>query len=543
MGPKKRADPALSGGSGPSAIGWVFASVRRFAATLAALGRWRRFLVLFAAGALVNLALPPVGFVPALYLAVPVLLWCLGGATGWRGAFAMGWWFGFGYFVIGLYWIGGAMLVSAGQHAWLIPFSTLGLPAFLALFFGLAAIPTVWATQGLSRALILTVALGAAEWLRGHLFTGFPWNLLGQAWTGPDILLQGVSVFGIYGITVLALLSASLVSLLAAPRGLRVITLVAAGLALPALIAAYGAVRLAGSPPVGKDFVPGVGLRIVQAGIPQKEKWQRRFLSRNFARHLAMSAKDRPAWITHVIWPETASPFAIGDHSGPTDAAAKIVPAGGALITGMIRRKRQPGLQIWNAALAIDAAAGVLARYDKAHLVPFGEYVPLKQWLPIEKITAGNVGYTAGPGPVVWRLPGLPPVTPLICYEVIFPGAVTPPKERPDWLLVLTNDAWYGNTAGPHQHLALARIRAVEEGLPVVRAANTGMSAVYDGYGREWRRLALSTAGVLDSRLPRKPGKVPFYVQNAILLVVAFLLLSLLAYTSRKIDMSTYETP
>ena len=485
-------------------------------------------------GAGLNLAMAPIEFWPAFYLALPPLIWVLAGAASWRSAFATGWCFGFGYFAFGLFWIGNAMLVEAGQHAWMIPFAALGLPAFLALFFALAALPTLFARDHFSRALFLATSLGAVEWLRGHVLTGFPWNLLGQAWTGQELLLQGVSLIGIYGITFAALLSGCMLAVVAQRQSKTIFLIIGIAIALPVGTASYGFFRLAHAPEVGKDWVPGIGLRLVQAGIPQKEKWQRRYLIRNFQKHLSLSLRDRPGWISHVIWPETASPFPFDTHEGARKAATKSVPQGGLLISGMIRRQYEPTRKIWNSIVALDGKGQIRANYDKFHLVPFGEYIPLKNWLPIEKITAGRLDYSAGTGPVSWQLGSLPVVSPLVCYEVIFPGQVSVDMPRPKWLLVLTNDAWYGRSSGPYQHLILAKLRAVEEGLPVVRAANTGISAIFDAYGREWSRLDLTESGVLDTRLPKAPVGSTVYVQYSNLLVVAFLLLTLLTWIFRK---------
>ena len=251
----------------------------------------------------------------------------------------------------------------------------------------------------------------------------------------------------------------------------------------------------------------GVGLRLVQAGIPQREKWRRDLRNRNLLRHHELSTENRPDWVSHIIWPENAATFFLADDEPRRLALAQAVPRGGLLITGAPRRAVGP-LRIWNSAFAVDERGTVLAQYDKFHLVPFGEYAPFRKFLPVDKIAHGMTDYSAGSGPNTLHLPGLPPVSPLICYEVIFPGAVLDRADRPAWLLNLTNDAWYGKTAGPHQHMAISRVRAVEEGLPVVRAANTGISSVIDPYGRVLGSLPLDTTGTLDSRLP-KPVKDP----------------------------------
>ena len=506
------------------------AFVRSLGARLGALAGWRGRAAGFLAGAVATLALPPAGILPALYLTIPVLLWMLAGRTSRKAAFGLGWWFGFGYFSVGLYWIGNAMLVFSSKHAWLIPFAALGLPAFLAIFTGCATLVASIARHPLSRALLFIVAWCGLEWLRGHVLTGFPWNLIGSAWAGSDALLQSTALIGIYGVSLVALLSACLLAVaLDTPARARI------GLALVSLMVVAGPwiggqMRLSGAPATGTAMVEGVGLRLVQAGIPQREKWRREFRNRNLLRHHELSIENRPDWISHIIWPENAATFFLADDTPRRFALAQAVPSGGLLITGAPRRAVGP-LRIWNSAFAVNDQGTVVAQYDKFHLVPFGEYAPFRDFLPVDKIAHGMTDYSAGSGPKTLHLPGLPPVSPLICYEVIFPGAVLDPADRPAWLLNLTNDAWYGKTAGPHQHLAISRVRAVEEGLPVVRAANTGISAVIDPYGRVLGSLPLDTAGVLDSRLPKpvqgltvygRFGDLPFLVLMLALLAGCF---------------------
>ncbi|MBV8095190.1 MAG: apolipoprotein N-acyltransferase, partial [Acetobacteraceae bacterium] len=207
---------------------------------------------------------------------------------------------------------------------------------------------------------------------------------------------------------------------------------------------------------------------------------------------------------------------------------AGIAPKSGYVITGVLRANPPPGpvMQIWNSTEAVDAKGDIVARYDKAHLVPFGEYIPLRELLPFRKITAGGIDFSAGPGPRTITLPGIPPFSPLICYEAIFPGAVVDEENRPAWLLNLTNDAWYGRTAGPFQHLASARTRTVEEGLPMVRVANNGISAVIDSVGRVRTRIDLDMIGYLDVNLP-SPGNRTFYSRAGDWTLLALVLLGL----------------
>ena len=488
-------------GDGPGAT--LARADARFAARLAALGPWSRRLTLFLAGGAATLALPPVGAWPILYPCFWILLRLAdhaaeGGSR--RASFGVGWWFAFGYLAVGWYWIANALLVYSDRLWWMTPFAALGLPAAMAVYYGLASLAVRPLSPGLPRALALAAAFVAADWLRGLLFTGFPWNVWGYVYADNPWLSQGAALVGVYGLGVLALASAALAA--AAPRlagRARAGALLAAA-AIPLALAGYGGARLAGAPDP-TTALQGPGLRIVQAGIPQREKWERRYAERNFNAHLQLSVEDRPDWVKAVIWPETAAAFFLADAAPARQAIAAVTPPDGLLITGAPRRGEDPpGLR--NSLLALDGSGAVIAHYDKAHLVPFGEYVPLADWLPIEKIAQGGSGYVPGPGPRTLDLPGLPPVSPLICYEVIFPQGVTDAQARPAWILNLTNDAWYGETAGPYQHLQHTRLRAIERGLPLIRAANTGISAGFDAYGRELGRLALNAAGTLDLRLP-----------------------------------------
>ncbi|MGY8958441.1 MAG: apolipoprotein N-acyltransferase, partial [Alphaproteobacteria bacterium] len=435
--------------------------LRLLARWLETLQGWRRYGVVFVLGAVATLALPPAYVSPILYIVFPAALWALGGAQTNRQAFLIGWWFGFGYFLAGLYWIGFALLVFAEKHAWMLPFAVLGLPAVLAVFTGLAFQIAARARTLLTRVVLFVVAWSALEWVRGTILTGFPWNLIGQSWTGSDAMSQSAALYGVYGLSFVVLASASAAALLVdkSKRVRRIALAVALGVPLAAW--AGGAVRLSNAPVAGDAVVEGVGLRIVQASIPQTEKWKAEFKERNLRRHMALSLKDRPDWVTHVIWPEMAATYYVETDPEMRRLLSRAAPPAGWLITGAPRRD-ETGLH--NSAIALDSAGSVVGVYDKFHLVPFGEYVPFRDYLPIEKITHGSGGYSPGPGPRTIRFPGLPPVSPLVCYEVIFPGAVMDREDPAEWLLNLTNDGWYGATAGPYQLLAIARLRAIEEG-------------------------------------------------------------------------------
>jgi apolipoprotein N-acyltransferase len=505
-------------------------TVSAIAERLAALSGWRRRGTAFLAGGVATLALPPAGVLPALYLAFPVLVWMLGGARTNRAAFGTGWWFGFGWFTASLYWIGNALLVFSDRHAWLIPFAVLVLPAFLALYTGLAGLIARIGRNPLERALWLAAGWTAGEWLRGVLFTGFPWNLVGYAWMASDALMQGAAVVGAYGLSLMAVLSAALPAALVMNG--RQVRLSAAAIAALVLVLPWvgGAARLAIAPPLGTADQPGIGMRIVQAGIPQRAKWRRDLRERHLGENLRLSVENRPDWVTHILWSENAATFFIEEEPAYRAAMARATPLGGLLITGAPRRVAEP-FQIWNSVFAVDVHGAVVGHYDKAHLVPFGEYMPLRDYIPVEKVAHGAIDYSAGKGPTTLHLNGLPPFSPLVCYEAIFPGAVLDRADRPAWLFNLTNDAWYGATAGPHQHLAIARLRAVEEGMPLVRAANTGISAAFDPYGREVGRIGLERRGVLDFHLPEPLGTVPPFGRFGNLIPGALVVLLTVALT------------
>ncbi len=482
------------------------------------LAGWRRVGTCFVLGCLATLAMPPVGLLPVLYICFPALVWVLAGCRRRRDAFGVGWAFAFGFFLVGLYWINNAFLVSAGQYWFMVPLAGLGFPAFLGIFGGVATAIAAAARGTVARALALAAAWAAMEWLRGTILTGFPWNLIGHSWTFSDAMIQTAAWVGLYGTSLAALISCTLpAGLQGASRRMRA-GLVAAALAIPALAFVTGALRLSAADEAGQSG-PGIGLRVVQANVPQKEKWVRQLRERNFRRHMDLSTADRPDWVRVVIWPETATPFFFEEHLAARARAADMLPEDGVLITGTPRRRLRP-VMLLNSMVAIDKTGAVLATYDKFHLVPFGEYVPLSSVLPLPAIAASGIDYSPGPGPQTLSPAGVPPFSPLICYEVIFPGAVADRDDPPSWLLNLTNDAWYGSSAGPHQHLAISRLRALEEGVPMVRAANTGISAVIDSYGRVLERLPLNESGVIDARLPapapgitayRRVGEVPFF--------------------------------
>jgi len=490
--------PALGAAGGMAAL----------AARLRGLTGWRQAAAAAVLGVAATAALPPLHVVPSVFLAFTGLVWLLETADEaerpLRHAFLLGWWFGFGHFVTNLYWLAFALLIDAAQFGWMVPFAVFGLSGVLALFTGAATAATAATrARGLARILTLAVAWTAGEWLRGHILTGFPWNLIGTVWAGTLPLMQVASLVGLYGLGLLTVLVASLPATLASVAQRRWL-----GSALAvALLAAgwgFGALRISDADTADTAY----RLRLVQPNVPQSLKWDPAQREANLAKTLSLSRSPGFESRTHVIWPETAVPFVATDfnESGPAlrRSLATSVPPGGLLLTGAPRAERgaEGRLLLWNSLHALDAAGSIVATYDKFHLVPFGEYVPLRAILRFAKVTVGTVDFSPGRGLETLALPGLPPASPLICYEAIFPGRVVVPEPRPAWLLNITNDAWFGLSSGPYQHFAAARFRAVEEGLPLVRAANNGISAVVDPYGRIRVQLELGDTGVVDANLP-----------------------------------------
>lgn len=495
-------------------------------------------------GGLAALSMPPVHAVPILFPAFVGLYWLVQSADRPRAAFFVGWAFGFGFFGGGLYWIGNAFMVYAARHAFLAVPAVAGLAALLGLFVATVC----WAQRSVVRnrfagtggVLIFAALWAFSEWLRAWVFTGFPWNLMGSVWAFSDAMIQPAAFIGTYGLSLITVVVCCYPAVTAESEPTRNTGLhwrpLVVGIGVMAALWLGGTVRLSGAE---TGFVPDVRLRLVQPNIPQSQKWTPDLRSGHVLRQLDMSlngdggSQSPPtAEPTHVIWAETAVPYVLSQNPALINLLARAAPVDGSLITGSLRSgvvsSGAGSMSFRNSLFAIDAAGDVLSTYDKVHLVPFGEYIPFRDYLPIEKLTAGAGQFTPGTERQPMELPGLPPFSPLICYEVIFPGAVVPAGSRPSWLLNLTNDAWYGLSSGPYQHFVSARLRAVEEGLPVVRVANTGISGVVDGYGRTIQALPLGEAGVLDARLPTAVAPALYAVhQNLVPLSLSIVLFGL----------------
>lgn len=458
------------------------------------LGRKPTHLVLFAAGALYALAFAPFYYWPVIFASFPIFYALLVSSANCAQALWRGFFFGYGFFMAGTWWISKALLVDAEKFGWMLPFSVLGLSAVMALWF----IPFAYLVYRLRARMSPLLFAGlwvVIEYARSYGIFGFPWNLAGYVSMASLTMAQGAALVGVYG------LGFALVWLGLLPtywiQGKRAGML--ASIAAVVLISAacvYGADRLH----VRTAFTD-VMLRLVQPNVPQEIKGTREgaeVASIALGRLTAMPAQGKAPDV--IIWPETAYPYNVR-----SDMPVLVPGFKGVLLTGAVRAEGyRPEIKIWNSLVALSPGGDILATYDKHQLVPFGEFVPLRSVLPLDKITPGDLDFSRGEGVKTLDIKGIPPFSPLICYEGIFPALAADPNHYPDWLLNVTNDGWYGVSPGPYQHFDMVRMRAIEQGLPLVRVANSGISAVIDARGRIVQEIPLATQGYIDVRLPKK---------------------------------------
>jgi apolipoprotein N-acyltransferase len=524
-------------------------------ANLRGAGRALAALIL---GALSVLAFAPVHAWPVLFFTFGGLMWLLDGCYAQdarleerlKAAGFVGFCFGFGYFLAGLYWVAEAFLVEPWRHGWLLPFVMTALPGGMALFFAAAAALAMllW-LPGAGRAFAMAIAFALAEFARGHVLTGLPWNLVGYALLGGLPLMQLAALFGVYALSLLSVLLFTAPAALFAPRATRLAggfgAWTLAGLLILMLAIGYGwgAQRLAAAALDGT----GLRLRIVQANIDQAEKWRPENSSEIFRDYLALTRGGGASGLDGigvVIWPETAVPFLLADVPDALSAIAAVLPKGTVLLVGSARLAGERDAQgtrvrerVYNSLLVIDDQGRVAGNYDKIHLVPFGEYLPFQDFLEslgMMQLTGVRGGFSVGESARLLVVPGAPPARPLICYEIIFPHEIAAPT-RPGWLINVTNDAWFGSSAGPYQHFHQAQVRAVEQGLPVVRAANTGISAVIDAYGRVRAQIGLGERGVIDADLPEIAPPTP-YGQFGIILEITALVVAAVSWLACRLS-------
>lgn len=481
----------------------------------------KSLLLLFAAGGLMGWFHAPYDFWWLSFLVFPLLGLGVATATSTRQAFVRGWCFAFGYFIFGLYWIAHALFVDIAQFWWALPLAVAALPMALAIFWAVAAAVThKWGGRGLPQILCLAAILGLMELLRGYIFTGFPWLLLGYVWVEVAPVRALAASVGTYGLTIWALLLALLPAVLFTQFARRD-RVPAAFIAVLLLLAP----ALVPPAPVLEDR-GSLSLRLVQPNIAQALKLDATSRYMNFMRLLELTKS--PGSPKLVVWPETAVGFRLSEEPEVRSRIAAALPPGSMLFTGSVRFDERG---FHNSVEALDGAGQILGFYDKSHLVPFGEYIPYRDYLPFDPV-AGGVDFTPGNGVETLQVADIPPAGPLICYEVIFPGKVVNRRNPPVWLLNVTNDGWYGFTHGPYQHFAISRMRAVEEGLPLVRVANTGISGVIDANGNILSHIPLGAEAYQDieiglvtrQTLYRKLGNSSVLMLSFSIFLICFLL-------------------
>jgi apolipoprotein N-acyltransferase len=466
---------------------------------------WHFYLACLGAGTLSVFAFQPIGFFPTAFVSFILFLHLLNARAFKtnKEVFAAGWWFGLGYFVTGLYWMALACHVDWIKFGWVFPFAALGLPSCLALGAGAS---TLIAHVGkrvspLMFMLLFAFAWSAFEWIRGHIFTGLPWLNLAEIW--PISIAQSVSCIGTYGLGLLTLLMIAGL-FLASVRG------VLCACALLLGLYGYGTHRLSQAlDATFQDF----NLVLVQPSIPQVYKWDPKHFQENISILVTLSRRAGQAKPRVFIWPEASIPGDITQDKHFRAQLTHFMSPEDLLILGAPRFE---GEKLYNSLLVLNAQGDVLAHYDKSHLVPFGEYMPWRSFLPsfVGKLTAGTIDYSPGPGIQTLTIPNLPPFSPLVCFEAIFPGAVVlKSSPAPQWLLNITNDGWYLNSSGPYQHVQITRLRAIEEGLPLVRVVYLGVSVAFDAYGRQVGHIPYGEKTALTIPLPKpiEDSQAPLY--------------------------------
>lgn len=490
----------------------------------------RRKLLALLMGCASVFALPPFNQFYILFISIGTLFLLIENSEKSSKAFAFGYWFGFGYFALGLSWAANALLID-DTLKWFYPVAVLGFGLFFGLFI---AFPAYFASKyrKIYYKLFAFCSLWVIfEWIRSFLFTGFPWNPIGSALTFDIRLLQPASLFGVYGLSFLVL-TVTIAPLLAiAEREMRsYIYLIAVALPLTFMTYTYGNQRIQKNTFFKNSQTK---IRIVQPAIPQKYKWDRASLETNLQSYIDFSnypIKGDKAPIDFIIWGETASPFALDHNNEYLERVTDAIPnKDGYLITGSYSYEydREEGLnRPTNSLFVIDKQGNIIEYYNKTHLVPFGEYIPFKQFLPewIRPITNVVANFKEGEGHKTIKVGSHPSFAPLICYEIIFPNNVIDRKNKPDWIVNVTNDGWYGDSMGPYQHLASTQLRAIEEGVTIVRAANTGISAIISYTGEVLEKIPLNRAAVMDTYIPQKSSISTTYnkIGNLFIFILIF---------------------
>ena len=513
--------------------------------------RWRRLLLMPVAGASVALALPPLGILPAV-LVPAVLFLALRRAPGyWRG-FLVAWLFGLGFHLAGHYWVGIAFFADAERFGALAVPGVLGLAAVLAVLTALplALVARLHWRSSLAASLLFATLWCVGEIVRGRWGVQFPWNPLSLSLAAHDTSLQLVALLGTTGASFVLAWLAALAGLAWQATGRARVLPAALVLVIVLAGAGYGHWRLGADLPLADAGGQPV-VRVVQGNIDQHHKWDPELRQRWFERHLQLSRTPdatAPAGLDPdvIVWPESAVPYSLDDHAQVRELIGGVVRRGGHVVLGsnFYDPSSDPPV-LHNSVYTVAASGDIRARYDKVDLVPFGEFLPFRAIfgsLGLEALAVGSVDFEAGPGRATIAVDGLLPFSPLVCFEAAFAGHGTDGSGRARWLANVTNDAWFGISSGPHQHAGIARMRSVETGLPLVRAANTGISLITDAKGRVIATLPLGAMGTLDAELPPAlatpplPTRIPW--SAGALIALAALLAGWAEFRARRQDFS-----
>lgn len=540
-------------------INRLISNIEDLAGWLILLSGWRRYGIAFLAGLISALAMPPFDLVFVLFFTFPVLVWLMDGAASEPSSgifsklmdgFRPGFFFGFGYFFAGLWWIGNAFLVEAEDFLWALPIAIIAVPFALSLFWGCAtALARIFWSDNAGRLFTLAASFTLFEYLRGFVATGLPWNPISGAAYFTPLMMQSASVLGIYAMTAFAVFAFSTVAVIVPGINnqgkTRKLVFTLSAVFLIAHVS-FGIVRLQNA---SQDFVPEVALRLVQPNIDQRFKFDKEREEENFQVYMDLSSgagkdidKEGLSGTTHLIWPESVFPYLLTQRRDTLASIGAMLPEGTSLLTGAARAEAATSGGegfVFNSIYIINDEGEIVSAADKTHLVPFGEYVPFQHVadiLGIEQLANQDGGFEAGSSRKLLSTGIGPKILALICYEIIFSGDLWNDDERPGWIMNLTNDAWFGNTPGPYQHLRQSVLRGVEEGLPVVRVANSGISGVYDAYGRKLDELPLGESGIIDSKLPVALKPTLFKAWNGLLhwiVMGGFFLIGLISMRSR----------
>ena len=480
------------------------------------------------------MAMPPWGIWPAMFIGISGFYILLNKAKNKKQAFVYGWLFGMGYFLPGLAWIGNALLVEGNDFKWVWPLAILGLPILLSLFYGLSSTIYFILRGEKLKWLLFIVLLTLAEWTRGHVFTGFPWNLFGYAWTESHVVMQTVSIGGIYLLSLLTVIWAAYLGLMTDKQASILLKSTASLLVILCTVMSvtYGYLRLNTHTTL---YSSDINVTVVQPNISQENKWNPNKLSENISTLIRLSeSQGNTAQTTIIVWPETAISSGALDAESVQKALKETLETyqNEVFLTAGVLKSYPNEKKYFNSIITLDKDLKEISRFDKTHLVPFGEYIPFKDLIPFQPF-AFYSGFTSGNGSLPTKINENLYYNPLICYEILFPAEMKTVTNltKSSAIINATNDAWYGDSSGPRQHFAMARYRAIERGLPVIRVANTGISGVIDPLGRVINEIPLMQQNAITAPLPEPLAKrtiydrykeLPYFLIVLMLIVILF---------------------